>query len=243
MVECRGLTKRYGQHTVLDGIDLQVGSGERVALFGLNGAGKTTLLRCVLGLARFEGEVLIDGVGPGIAARKKLAYVPQRPPRFDLSLQEFLDVFAGLRGLSASRVKDRVSALGLDVSAYATRRLDDLSGGMLQKTVVALALETDAPLLLLDEPTANLDADSRAELLGVLRDAAADRTLIVSSHRFEDVITLAERAIVLDRGRIAFDGDIAELQARGDVHRELKFERPGADLSRALASIAEERSA
>ncbi len=216
MIECRGLTKRYGRHTILAGVDLVVRPGERVALFGINGAGKTTLLRCLLGLASYEGEIRIEGRAPReVDARARLAYVPQRPPRFDLTVDEFLSVFAGLRGVDADRVRHRAGDLGLALAEHGAKRLEELSGGMLQKVVVALALESDAPILLLDEPTANLDAGSRGELLVALREAAESRTAIVTSHRFEDVISLAERAVVLDRGRVVFDGPLSDLWARG----------------------------
>ncbi|MDX1577212.1 MAG: ABC transporter ATP-binding protein, partial [Gemmatimonadota bacterium] len=216
MIECRGLRVSYGGQRVLDGIDLRIGHGERVALFGLNGAGKTTLLRCLLGLARFEGEVRVDGANPHhTRARERLAYVPQRPPRFDLSVDEFLAGFAELRGCEPARVRERAGVLGLDLAAHGRKRLDELSGGMLQKAVVALALESEAPALLLDEPTANLDAGSRGELLVGLREGAAGRTIVVASHRFEDVVTLAERAVVLAEGKIVFDGPLSELWARG----------------------------
>ena len=215
MIACREVGKSYGQQRVLDGVSFRVEPGERVALLGLNGAGKTTLLRCLLGLSSFRGEILLDGRPPSDpAARLGLTYVPQRAPRFDLSVDEFIAAFARLRGCEAEAVRRRAGFLGLDLGRHGKKRLDDLSGGMLQKAVTACALGCGAPTLLLDEPAANLDARSRAELLGALGEAAGDRTVLVSSHRLEDVGLLAERAVVLEGGRATFDGPLSEMPLR-----------------------------
>lgn len=215
MIECRQVAKSYGRQRVLDEVSLDIRPGDRVALLGVNGAGKTTLLRCVLGLSSFEGEILLGGRPPGDrAARAGLAYVPQRPPRFDLSVNEFVAAFARLRACDAEAVRRSASWLGLDLDRHGGKHLDDLSGGMLQKAVVACALGCGAHTLLLDEPAANLDARSRREFLGALGEAAPGRTVIVSSHRLEDVELLAERCVVLARGRVAFDGSLKELRRR-----------------------------
>lgn len=221
MISCREVTKRYGRQCVLDSVSLTVAPGERVALLGLNGAGKTTLLRCLLGLSPFRGEIRLDGRRPSDPeARLGLAYVPQRPPRFDLSVDEFIVAFARLRGCEAEILRHRADSLGLDLGRHGGTRLGNLSGGMLQKAVAACALGCGAPTLLLDEPAANLDAHSRGELLDALGTASGDRTVIVSSHRLHDVTMLAERAVVLDQGRIAYDGPLRELPAAA---RELLF--------------------
>ncbi len=214
MIRCAGLTKRFGSRAVLEGIDLTVERGERVALVGLNGAGKTTLFRCVLGLTDFGGEILVDGfpAGPrGKEARGRVAYVPQRPPRFPLALAEFLDLFSALRGRDGRGARERARSLGLDVGEHGGKALGELSGGMLQKAVLALALESGAEALLLDEPTANLDARSRKDLLAVLASVGRDTTLLLASHRLEDVLALADRALVLHRGRVVWDGEVSAL--------------------------------
>jgi len=215
MIVCRGVGKRVGTREVLSGVDIRIERGERVALLGLNGAGKSTLLRCLLGLARFEGEIRVDGRSPShVLARDRIAYVPQRAPRFDVSLASFLRWFADVRGIDVEDVQRRAAGFGLDVVEHGPKVLTELSGGMLQKAVLAIALASGADLLLLDEPTANLDADSRDRLLRALQELEPRPTLIVTSHRRSDLAAIADRAIVLDEGRIVFDGPMADLRGR-----------------------------
>lgn len=214
MVEARGLIKRYGDRVVLDGIDFQIERGERVAILGTNGAGKTTLFRCLLGLVGFEGRLTVDGLEAGAAAREvraRLAYVPQQPPIFDLSVAGFLELFAGLRGIPPSDAHARLEALGLSFAEVADKPLRALSGGMLQKAYLALALAARAPVLVLDEPTASLDPASRRDFLRHLAEVDAGTTMILASHRIEEIEPLASRILVLTEGRLAFDGPVVAL--------------------------------
>lgn len=218
LVLARGVRKAYGPHAVLDGLDLSIERGERVAVLGLNGAGKTTLFRCLLGLVEFEGTLEVDGhpAGPaGKAARARIGYVPQQPPRFDLALDEFVDLFGTLRGLDRDRVEAGLEELGLSLREHGGKGLRDLSGGMLQKALLAVALAGRAPVLLLDEPTANLDPASRRDFLRALERVGRETTLLFASHRLDDVESLADRLLLLHRGRFAFDGPAAELRGVG----------------------------
>jgi len=230
MIVCQRVGKRVGARDVLSGVDLRIERGERVALLGLNGAGKTTLLRCILGLARFEGEIRVDGRSPGhVLARDRIAYVPQRAPRFDVSLASFLRWFADVRGIDVQRVERRAADFGLDIAEHGTKVLTDLSGGMLQKAVLAIALAASADLLLLDEPTANLDADSRARLLRALQDLEPSPTLVISSHRMSDLVAIADRAVVLEQGRVVFDGPMQDLWGEEREAGPLRLWQPDSD--------------
>ena len=212
MITCTDVTRRIGERLVLDRVSLELGRGERVALLGLNGAGKTTLLRCVLGLTRFDGSIRVEGRETGhVLVRDRIAYVPQQAPRFDVTLAEFLDWFADVRGVEMAAVRRQVAAFGLDVESHGAKRLTELSGGMLQKAVLSLALAARAELLLLDEPTANLDAESRLRLLRSLSDVDPATTVLICSHRLDDLVEVAERAVVLDDGRVVYDGSMQEL--------------------------------
>lgn len=240
MVEARGLTKRYEDRTVLDGIDFRIGRGERVALLGTNGAGKTTLFRCLLGLVGFEGRLEVDGRAAGAGAREVralLAYVPQQPPLFDLSVAGFLDFFAGLRGIAPPDVHARLEGLGLPFGEVAAKPLRELSGGMLQKAYLALALATRAPVLILDEPTASLDPASRRDFLRHLAEVDADTTMILASHRLEEIEPLASRILVLAEGRLAFDGPAAELWRSETVEARLGEIRGGRRPAPALEDL------
>lgn len=217
MIVARGLAKQYGRQRVLDAVDLNIDQGERVALVGLNGAGKTTLIRCLLGLVPFEGDLRIAGYDvrkEGRAVRRSLGYVPQRAPYFDGRLSEVIAFFASLRGVAFEAVTARLTSLGLSLVEHGDKQMRELSGGMLQKVLLALALDGDTPVLLLDEPTANLDPRARAEFLRSLGPIDDQKTVVLASHRLTDVQAVAKRLIVLHGGSIVFDGSVAALWER-----------------------------
>lgn len=223
MIQANQLTKRYGKHIILEAVDLEIGDGERVAVLGSNGAGKTTLLKCMLGLVDFEGRVTIDGLdvrSRGRAARQRLAYVPQMPPVFDLSLSAFLDLFGAIRDVDPASVASRLSDLGLILDLYGDKPMRQLSGGMLQKAYLALALAADSAVLLLDEPTAGLDPGSRREFIEHLADVNGDRGMVLATHRLDEAESIADRLIILHRGGIVFDGPLGDsngTDARGAI--------------------------
>lgn len=225
MIRVEGLTKRYGEQVVLDGLDLEVGRGERVAVLGLNGAGKTTLLRCLLGVVGFEGSVEVDGerAGPaGKEARRRIGYVPQRPPVFDMSVTAFLELFSDLRDAPTEAAAERMAEFGLPLESVGDKTMSELSGGMLQKALLAVALGAEVPVLLLDEPTASLDPSSRREFSRVLAGVDEERTIVFATHRLEDVEALANRVVLLHRGGAVFDGGLRELWDRSGVGGELR---------------------
>lgn len=242
MIRATGLAKRFGEHRALAGIDLEVAAGERLAVLGLNGAGKTTLFRCLLGLAAFEGTLTVGpwNVGThGDRARGLVGYVPQRAPLFRGTVREAVDFYCRLRGVNPDDVDRALAAVGLPPSLHGDKPFRALSGGMHQKILLALALGARVSVLLLDEPTANLDPAARREFLRLLRDAPAETAVLLSSHRLSDVEAVAHRVIVLHEGAIAYDGQIADLkrQLSGDVALWLKIPEAAREAARAqLAS-------
>lgn len=203
MIEARNLTKRYGDKRAIDQLSFSVAAGEAVALWGRNGAGKTTVLRCLLGTARYEGELTVAGVSParqGTATRRLIGYVPQEMPTFDLTAGELTVLVARLRGVAPDQALARLGQFGL--APAQNQPVVTLSGGMKQKLALTLALLGDPPLLLLDEPTANLDAESQRELLTLLLALKSEgRTVLFTSHRWSEVRALADRVVCLDQGR------------------------------------------
>lgn len=217
MIRADVLEKRFGSHVVLDRLSFEVERGERVAVLGLNGAGKTTLLRCVMGLLSFDGSIEIAGVDVGRAgkrARRLLGYVPQRPPVFSMSLGTMVEFFAALREIPPAAVAERLEAFDLPLSETGHLAPSELSGGMLQKALLALALAADPPLLLLDEPTANLDPRARGDFLRAVRQVGRETTILLASHRLDEVEVVADRIWILHGGGLAFDGDLDELRRR-----------------------------
>ena len=168
-----------------------------------------------------------------------MGYVPQTAPAYPMSLRDFLGYFSDLRGIPAERASRRLEELGLSLGEAGDRSLRELSGGMLQKAVLALAAASDAPLLLLDEPTASLDPASRREFLRSVREVDVDRALLFASHRFDELEALASRVLVLHRGRFVFDGSPQELRRRAGLGSTLWLRMPSDSLDRAVGQLRE----
>ena len=218
MIELNQVTKRYGPKCAVDDVSFSIGDGESIALWGTNGAGKTTLLRCLLGTTPYEGDIRIDGKSSsreGKAARQRIGYVPQVMPTFDLNVGEMIRLIARLRNADPRGAIAWLERLHL--GGTLTQSMASLSGGMKQKVALALALLGNAPVLLLDEPTANLDARSQADLIDSLQELRQEgRTLVFTSHRWSEVRALADRVVTLDQGKVIGIGSIAEMARIAD---------------------------
>jgi len=208
-IESRGLSKRFGRRTALDGIDTVIGTGERVALIGQNGAGKTTLIRCLLGQHRYAGTLAVFGIEPRkerVRVLEGIGYVPQTPPPLLTTVGELLDFSLGLNARqSLAAISAMATTLGIDLADLASHTFSKLSGGMKQKVLISLALTKAPDLLTLDEPAANLDPEGRSALFGYLRTMAPETTMLIISHRVDEVASLISRVIEMDRGLIVED--------------------------------------
>ena len=211
MIKVEAVSKRFGDVVALANVSLEIGRGERVALVGSNGSGKTTLLRALLGLVRVEGKITISGFDvskrPELALAR-VAYVPQVAPPLEAPVREVLRAVAALRQIRTEAIEQCAAELGLFVAELAERRVRDLSGGMKQKLLAALALASDPDLLICDEPTANLDARARERFFAMVDTRRAERSLILCSHRADDVERLVDRVIELEEGRVTLDRNI-----------------------------------
>ncbi len=243
VIQVAGLTRRFGKLTAVDNLRFVVREGETLALWGANGAGKTTILRCLLGLLRFEGSATILGYSVkqhGIITRQQIGYVPQlihlHP---DLSVWETVCFYAQLRGVALEHAATLLNEWGL--SEHREKAVSALSGGMKQKLALVLALLTDPPVLLLDEPTAHLDASARAEWLELLRKLKAQgKTMLFCTHQFNEVRALADRVIVLERGRKVAELTGAQFVALWQSHGSLRLSVPPDEAERALRILREE---
>lgn len=202
LVRISGLTKCYGKATVLSDFSLEIYAGQSIALWGENGAGKTTLLKAMLGLIDAQGTVNIAGMDvrtKGKHTRSRIGYVPQEAVFYDMPVKATMKFYARLKKVDENRVPALLNKLGL--SAHAEKTVPALSGGLKQRLALGIALLADPPLLLLDEPTANLDAQARKDyllLLGELRKEG--KTLIFASHRIEEAEALADQVVILEQG-------------------------------------------
>jgi ABC-type multidrug transport system ATPase subunit len=236
MLTLTGLTKSFGKHRVLDGLDLDVRAGESVALLGANGSGKTTTLRCVVGLGRPDaGHITIAGTDAArdpLGARRRLSYLPQKstfPPT--LTVRETLQVVARLRGIDTRAVDRELDACGLD--GLADRNVGHLSGGERQRLGMAVAFLPTVDLYLFDEASASLDpAASRILFQRARQLQRQGHTLLFTTHIPADVRHLATRAVLLRDGRIESDAAGAfelrryermlERDMWGDDHEDLR---------------------
>ncbi|KGN33791.1 ABC transporter ATP-binding protein [Knoellia sinensis KCTC 19936] len=223
-----GVTRRHGKGIALDRVDVALEPGV-TGLLGPNGAGKTTLLRLLATvLPPTEGRCRILGLDPDssddrIEIRRRLGYLPQEVgyPR-GFTAFEFVDYVAALKEWSdrpgrhaeVRRVLDLVGMADL-----AGKKMRRLSGGQRRRVALAQSLIGSPELLILDEPTNGLDPEQRASLRGVLSSAGQRSTILLATHQTEDVAALCERVIVLDSGRIRYDGSVRDLvaQAAGRV--------------------------
>jgi Cu-processing system ATP-binding protein len=209
--------KRFGRVTALDGITLTVPSGSRVGLIGPNGCGKSTLTRVLMGMLAAEGSVAIDGLSP-FADRERLAqrlaYVPQSAPALAVDVGTLVRTVATVRGSSVTAIAARAHELGLDLAALADRTLRALSGGMKQRLMIALALAFDAELVVMDEPTAGLDVASRQRFYEMCHALPPTATVVLCSHRLEELQHLIDHVILLAEGRVAWSGTLDAFLAR-----------------------------
>jgi ABC-2 type transport system ATP-binding protein len=226
-IEVHGLVKRYGDRTVLDGVDLHVAPGELVALLGPNGAGKTTLVEIVEGYRAWDaGEVRVLGSSPAEGGPRGRA----RKARVGLMLQSGgvdprstpIDVLRLYRAFhDGGRSPDAVLAL-VGLAGVARTRVRRLSGGERQRLALGLALIGEPDVLLLDEPTAGMDPEARLLTRGLIADLRADgRAILLTTHDLADVERLADRVAILHHGRIVAEGSPAALMA--GATEELRF--------------------
>ena len=201
------LVKQFGKETILNQFSLEIKEKDRVALIGSNGAGKTTLIRCLLGEYIYSGQVLVDGVAPRqdrMNVLKNISFVPQLPPPLRMPVRDLIKFSAKICTIDADAIIQCGEKLGLDFSVINKRPFVKLSGGQKQKILIAIAMARPVKTMIFDEPTANLDPKARAVFFDMMSERL-DRTMIISSHRLEEVASLVNRVVEMDQGRLVLD--------------------------------------
>ncbi len=213
MIRFDNVSKHFRRTTVLDGITLTIGQGDRVALVGSNGAGKTTLIRCLLGEYICDGEVIL--AGQEVRAHrteilKRVGFVPQIPPPLKMPVQQLISFAAGVCDSDPDKMYAVSEQLGLAAGSFRKHPFVKLSGGQKQKLLIAIALGRDCDVLVMDEPAANLDPEARHVLFKLLAEKQNDAAMIISSHRLDEVAALVNRVIELDQGKVVLDDHVAD---------------------------------
>jgi iron complex transport system ATP-binding protein len=229
VIEARDLWVRFGPVAAVRGLALGAEAGGWTALIGPNGAGKTSALRALAGLAAYEGEVLVDGrdarrLGRRAVARL-VAFVPQKPetpPALTVAEYVLLGRTPHIRYLGGEGRNDREAAARalrrLDLEHFAERQLGSLSGGELQRTVLARALAQEAPVLLLDEPTTSLDLGRQQLVLELVDTLRRDGlTVVTTMHDLTLAGQYAERLVLLDEGSVVAEGTAVEVLSAPNV--------------------------
>jgi ABC-2 type transport system ATP-binding protein/nitrous oxidase accessory protein len=223
LLQIHKVSKTFGKQVVLDEVSLQLTKGDIALLVGANGSGKSTLLRCVAGLTGFDGTVRVLGADPRSGdGRGLIGYLPQLVALPEaVTVGEVIDHFARLRGVSLRRPAELAAAVPLPDGFLPAleRPIGALSGGMRRRVALAVALLGSPPLVLLDEPAASLDAEHTASLwetLQALRAAGGTALiampLLVTSLLRHDLAGVADRAVLLDQGRVVHDGPVESLR-------------------------------
>jgi ABC-2 type transport system ATP-binding protein len=226
MIHTKGLTKRYEDFTAVDRISFDVHRGEVVGFLGPNGAGKSTTMRiltCFIsatdGVAQVHG---FDVFEDPLEVRKRIGYLPQRAPLYpEMTVHEYLDFCGDLRQLSVGEDRKKAVRRVVEVCGlrnFYTKEIRTLSHGQRQRVGLGQALLHDPALLILDEPTADLDPNEKREFLTYLRDIGESRTVILSTHNISEVEFACTRTLIIANkdgkgGRIAADGPIEAIRA------------------------------
>ncbi len=237
MIRLSQLTKRFKKVKVLDALELEIQAGERIALVGSNGAGKTTMIRCILGEYTHDGQVEVAGRKPRAARAevlKKIGFVPQLPPPLKMPVGELLKFSAAVSGTTVQQIEAVAARLGLDVGAFKKQPFFKLSGGQKQKLLIAIALGREAELLIMDEPAANLDPEARGAFFALLAERIGKATMLISSHRVDEVAALVNRVIELDRGKVVLDDRVADASLGGLLECAVTLRRDDPAISKAL---------
>lgn len=205
LIVVQNMTKRFGPVTAVENLSFTIKAGEAVALWGANGAGKTTVLHCLLGLLNYEGTIELSGYDLrryAQRARRLIGFVPQEIHLSeDLSVRETLVFVARLKKASLEAIPTIMEQL--DLLEHSNKAVRALSGGTKQRLALALALLGNPTILLLDEPTASLDAQTREDFLRLLVELKnSGTTMIFSSHRQDEISVLADRVLVLEQGQL-----------------------------------------
>ncbi|MDX5423650.1 MAG: gliding motility-associated ABC transporter ATP-binding subunit GldA [Hymenobacteraceae bacterium] len=234
-VEVKNLTKIYGAQHAVNDISFTVGQGQILGFLGPNGAGKSTTMKiATCYLPPTSGTVLVSGhdvVEDPIAVRRNVGYLPEHNPLYlDMYVHEYLQFVASVYGLKGkvarARVQEMVELCGLTLEQG--KKIGALSKGYRQRVGLAQALVHDPQVLILDEPTTGLDPNQIVEIRSLIKRVGQNKTVIFSTHIMQEVTAICDRVVIINRGKLVADSDVASLQAGGRDEKVtlVEFEQP-----------------
>jgi ABC-2 type transport system ATP-binding protein len=221
-ISIKNLTKTYGSQKAIDAISFDIKKGEIVGFLGPNGAGKSTTMKILTGYIKAsEGSAEVNGfdvIHNKMEAQNSIGYLPEHNPLYlEMYLKEFLDFTGSLFNMKGKALKNRIEELiqlvGLEREEH--KKIGQLSKGYRQRVGLAQALIHDPEILILDEPTTGLDPNQLTEIRNLIKEVGKDKTVIFSTHIMQEVKSICERVIILNKGKIVADDSLENLTASG----------------------------
>lgn len=211
------LTKKFGEQTALDNINLNIKKNEIVGLLGPNGAGKSTLMKSITGVLKIEtGQILFQGRDISqfpIESKKNIGFLPENNPLYqDMFVKEYLNFVANIHKISSKRVEEVIDLVG--ITPEKSKKISQLSKGYKQRVGLAQAIIHQPDLLILDEPTNGLDPNQIIEIRNLIKEISHEKTIILSTHIMQEVEALCSLVILIHKGHIIQDCSIEDFKGK-----------------------------
>lgn len=211
------LTKKFGEQTALNNINLNIKKNEIVGLLGPNGAGKSTLMKSITGVLKIEtGQILFQGRDISqspIESKKNIGFLPENNPLYqDMFVKEYLNFVANIHKISSKRVDEVIDLVG--ITPEKSKKISQLSKGYKQRVGLAQAIIHQPDLLILDEPTNGLDPNQIIEIRNLIKEISLEKTIILSTHIMQEVEALCSRVILIHKGNILQDCSIEDFKGK-----------------------------
>ncbi|GAB0157642.1 hypothetical protein CHRYSEOSP005_29210 [Chryseobacterium sp. Alg-005] len=216
-LQVTNLTKKFGEQTALNSINISIDKNEIIGLLGPNGAGKSTLMKSIVGALKIdEGEIIFNGLNVSehaIESKKKIGFLPENNPLYlEMYVKEYLQFVANIHKIPQSRVDEVIELVG--ITPEKSKKIGQLSKGYKQRVGLAQAIIHQPDLLILDEPTNGLDPNQIIEIRNVVKEIGREKTVLLSTHIMQEVEALCSRVILIHKGNILQDCPIEEFKGK-----------------------------
>ena len=216
-LEIKNLTKKFGEQTALNNINIEIKKNEIIGLLGPNGAGKSTLMKSIVGVLKVDkGEIIFDGKNIAeneIQTKEKIGFLPENNPLYnEMYVKEYLQFVADIHKIQKEKVDEIIDLVG--ITPEKSKKISQLSKGYKQRVGLAQAILHEPDLLILDEPTNGLDPNQIIEIRNVIKEIGKEKTVILSTHIMQEVEALCSRVILIHQGKIVQDTDIEEFKGK-----------------------------
>lgn len=211
------LTKKFGEQTALNNINITIDKNEIIGLLGPNGAGKSTLMKSIVGALKIdEGEIIFNGKNiteHEIESKKNIGFLPENNPLYlEMYVKEYLQFVANIHKISEARVDEVIELVG--ITPEKSKKIGQLSKGYKQRVGLAQAIIHQPDLLILDEPTNGLDPNQILEIRNVVKEIGKEKTVLLSTHIMQEVEALCTRVILIHQGNIIQDSNVNDFKGK-----------------------------